>query len=76
MAEFGDGYPRAGMGMRSLCETRRNKGLLVGKKTVGEQQEGTQGTSSQNKKPLHSQGRKELDLPAEEFLSLEVVNIT
>lgn len=32
MAGFRDGHPRAGMGMRSLCERRRNKGLLMDKK--------------------------------------------
>jgi len=62
--------------MSSLCEGRRTKvsWWKKNRRRTRKLHVGTQGTSPQNKEPLHSQGRKELDLPAEEFRSLEVVN--
>lgn len=74
MARFRGGHSRAGLGMRSLSERRRNKILPMENKKKSSRRTtrglhvGTQLTSVGGKalkEPLRSQRRKELDLPVQ-----------
>lgn len=77
MARFRDGHPRAWEWEDSVKAGGTKESWWKKKSSSSRRLHvGSQGTSSQNKEPLHSQGRKELDLSVEEFLSFEVVNIT